>query len=225
MPADWAKPNPLGVAQCPIERLQEDEVDALTSTYSLSCPAHGTARVRLSAFRVLERLPGTSHPAVYRVRFACGCGEEHVGLVPHDELDWAPLGLTPGRTYVNLMTARHDDLAAELTSLALRRIEAGEWPWSFFCYLEERPRQVTPSSFLILAPGDGALGIAVRCPVCSSTSINVVTHAHVDFPFWNDSRVGVVEHVFGADALRTIESFRAELGSATFDTRRLELER
>jgi hypothetical protein len=199
-------------------------MDALTGTYSLSCPHRGEARVRLSSFRLLERLPGAAHPAVYAVRFACGCGDEHMGLLSHDELDWAPLGLDPGRTFVNLMTARRDDLAAELVPLALLRIEAGEWPWSFFCYPEERARPVTPSSFLLLAPGDGVVGVAVRCPVCGSTSINLVSHAHVDFPFWNDPSVGVLEHVFGADALRTVEAFRAELASASFDTKRLELE-
>jgi hypothetical protein len=50
--------------------------------------------VPLSSFRVLERLPGPEHPAVYSVVFACGCGDEHRGLVSHDDLDWAPLGGT-----------------------------------------------------------------------------------------------------------------------------------
>ena len=47
----------------------------------------------LSAFRSFERLPGAAHPAVFRVRFACPCGGEHDGLLTHEELDWAPLGL------------------------------------------------------------------------------------------------------------------------------------
>jgi hypothetical protein len=199
-------------------------MDALTGTYALSCPHRGEARVRLSAFRVLERLPGPAHPAVYSVRFACGCGDEHVGLLSHDQLDWEPLGLGAERTFFNLMTARSDELAPDLAALALARIEAGEWPWSFFCYLEERPRPVTPSAFALLAPGDGVVGLAVRCPACGSTSINLVSRPHVDFPFWNDRTVGVVEHVFTADVLRTVEEFRAALGSAAFDTRRLELE-
>jgi len=199
-------------------------VDALTGSYLLSCPRHGVAEVRLSSFRVIERLAGAIHPAVYRVRFACRCGDEHDGLVSHDALDWAPLGLGAGGTFVNLMTARRDDLADELLALASERIGRGEWPWSFFCYLEERPRPVTPSSFSLLVPGDGSLGVAVHCPVCGSVSINVVSRAHVDIPFRNDQRIGVVEHVFEADALRTIDEFRAELGSARFDERRLELE-
>ena len=46
----------------------------------------------LSSFRRLERLPGAAHPAVFRVLFDCPCGEDHLGLVSHDDLDWAPLG-------------------------------------------------------------------------------------------------------------------------------------
>jgi hypothetical protein len=146
--------------------------------------------------------------------------------VTETELDWEPLGLDPGRTFVNLMTSHHDDLSLELRELALSRLEAGEWPWTFFCYLEERPRPVTPSSFVLLAPGatrDATIGLAVRCPVCNSLTINVVSEPHVDVPFWNDAHVGVVEHVFGGDALRTIAEFHSELHSATFDERRLAL--
>jgi hypothetical protein len=202
-------------------------VDALTSTYRFSCPTRGEATVRLSSFRTIERLPGAAHPVVFCVVFACACGDEHVGLVTETELDWQPLGLEPGRTFVNLMTSHHDDLSADLLAIALDRISAGEWPWSFFCYLEERTRPVTPSAFVRLAPGaevrSGSLGLAVRCPVCGAVSINVVSEPHVDLPFWNDPHVGVVEHVFGADALRTIDAFRAELHSARFDERRLAL--
>src|SRR6187549_2780346 len=141
--------------------------DALTGRYTLACPEHGEARVQLSSFRRLERLPGAAHPAVYRVDYECGCGRDHPGLVPHDELDWAPLGLAAGR-FLNLMTERLEETAGELGDLAARRIGAGEWPWSFFCYPEERPRPVFPSSFVLLTPGDGWLGLVVRCPVCTS---------------------------------------------------------
>ena len=122
------------------------------------------------------------------------------------------------------MTGRLDDVAGELADLALRRIQAGEWPWSFFCYPEERPRPVFPSSFLVLAPGDGSVGVAVRCPACARTSVNLVSTSHVDLPFWNDPEVGVVEHVFAEDVARTLEAFREELYSSRFDARRLGLE-
>jgi hypothetical protein len=199
--------------------------DALRTQYTFSCPVNGETRVRLSAFRRLERLPGAAHPAVYRVAFACPCGGEHPALVSHDDLDWAPLGLVTGK-FLNVMTSRLDDVAGELGDLAARLIAAGQWPWSFFCYPEERARPVFPSSFALLAPGTkgGSVGLAVRCPACARVSVNLVSHAHVDLPFHNDPAVGVVPHVFSADVQPTVDEFRAELLSATFDARRLELE-
>jgi hypothetical protein len=200
--------------------------DVLTSRYTFSCPQRRAVSVTLSAFRTLERLPGASHPVVFRVQFQCPCGDIHAGLVTHDELDWAPLGFDAGE-FVNLMTARLEPVALELGELAAARIKAGEWPWSFFCYPEERPRPVFPSSFALLAPGDvprDTIGLAVRCPACQSLSVNLVSHEHVDLPFHNDTSVGVVDHLFANDTMRTIEEFRAELYSASFDARRLTLE-
>jgi hypothetical protein len=198
--------------------------DALTTRYAFSCPDRGEARVALSSFRRIEQLPGAAHPAVFEVDFDCGCGGRHPGLVTHDELDWAPLGLAEG-VFLNLMTAQLDAVEDELADLAARRIGAGEWPWSFFCYPEERPRPIFPSSFFLLAPAEdrGAVGIAVRCPVCGSVSVNLVSSLHVDMPFHNDAEIGVVEHVFQADAERAVEEFAAKLVSARFDARRLTL--
>jgi hypothetical protein len=199
-------------------------VDALTGMFQLRCPSSGDCRVRLSSFREIEQLPGTAHPAVYRVVFACACGEEHLALVAHDALDRAPLGLDERLTFLNLMTSRRDDLASELASLATAHIDRGEWPWSFFCYPENAPRPVTPSSFRLLAPCPGTVAVAVRCPVCRSLSINLVSQPHVDVPFHCDESVGVVAHVFSEDAVRTVDAFRAELGSVTFEEKRLRLE-
>ena len=198
--------------------------DALTTRYSFSCPERGEARVALSAFRRIEQLPGAAHPAVFAVDFDCGCGGQHPGLLTHDELDWAPLGLAEG-VFLNLMTARLEAVEEELADLAARRVGAGEWPWSFFCYPEERPRPIFPSSFFLLAPAEDrrAVGIAVRCPVCSGVSVNLVSALHLDVPFHNDVEIGVVEHVFAADAERAVEEFAEELYSAHFDTRRLSL--
>jgi hypothetical protein len=196
--------------------------DPLTSRYTFSCPSRGETRVTLSSFRSLERLEGTAHPVVYHVRFECGCGGEHDGLVSHDDLDWAPLGLEGG-VFLNLMTSKVEAVADELGELAAARIGAGEWPWTFFCYPEERPRPVFPSAFFLLAPGDGRLGLAVHCPACRRTSVNLVTHEHVDVPFHNDREVGVVEHVFADDVQTAVDEFRDELWSSRFDARRLEL--
>jgi hypothetical protein len=200
--------------------------DTLTTTYTFSCPIHGETHVRLSRFRRLEELPGAHTPSVFRVEFACGCGGEHPGLVTHDDLDWAPLGIRDGTAYLNLMTSRVEALGVELAELAATRIKAGEWPWSFFCWPEERPRPVTPSAFKLLAPAatDDRVAVAVRCPVCGKVSVNLVSRGHVDVPFVNDREIGVVEHLFEDDVAATVEEFRAELWSGSFDARRLGLE-
>src|SRR3954471_8212093 len=116
--------------------------DALTPPYTLPCPTHGETRIRLARFCRRRALPGPHHPAIFRVEFACGCGHEHPGLVSHDDLDWAPLGLQEQTGFVNLMTSRVESIAGELGDLAATRIKAGEWPWSFFCWPEERPRPI-----------------------------------------------------------------------------------
>jgi hypothetical protein len=195
--------------------------DALTSRYTFSCPVRGETRVQLSDFRSLQRLDGTAHPVVYSVRFSCRCGGEHPALVSHDELDWAPLGLHSGR-FLNLMTSRVEEVAVELGDLAARRIAGGEWPWSFFCYPEDRPRPIFPSAFLLLAASD-RVAVAVRCPACTRMSVNLVSHAHVDLPFVNDPEVGVVTHVFQVDAGNLVDEFRDFLASGDFDARRLKL--
>jgi len=198
--------------------------DALAARYTFACPRRERTSVPLSAFREIERLPGAAHPAVFRVRFTCLCGDDHDGLVAHDDLDWAPLGVGEKRMYVNLMTSRVDAVRDELEDLAVRRIKAGRWPWAAYCYPEGRPRPAFPSSFELLAPGGGgSIGIAVRCASCRRLSINVVTTAHVDVPFHHDVEVAVVPHPIADDAYRTLAEFRDELWSETFDARRLEL--
>ena len=198
--------------------------DVLKARYTFACPAREHASVPLSAFREVERLPGASHPAVYRVRFACGCGDEHDGLVAHDDLDWAPLGVGEERAFVNLMTDRMELVQEEFGDLAARQIRAGSWPWTLYCYPEARPRPAFPSLFHAIAPrGGGLVGVAARCSSCLRLSVNVVSTAHVDVPFHHDAAVGVVEHMFADDALRTIDEFRAELWSTSFDARRLTL--
>jgi len=192
--------------------------DGLTGRYTFPCPASGEVRVRLSSFRTLERLLGPAHPVVFRVTFSCVCGEDHEGLVSHDELDWAPL-TAPEAAFFDFMTSRFESVAAELFDRAVRRIRAGEWPWSFFCYPEDRPRPAFPSDFRMVAPGDEGVGVVVRCPGCSRTSVNLVTCNHVDVPFYNDERIAVVEHIFVSDEVATLDAFREELGSSSFDAR------
>jgi hypothetical protein len=196
--------------------------DGLTGQYAFPCPVRGEVRLPLSEFRVLERLPGASHPAVYKITFACSCGGDHEGLVTHDELDWAPIA-GADTPFLNLMTAALEPTVDELLDVAATRIRAGSWPWSFFCYPEDRPRPVFPSAFRLLSAGEDRLGLAVECPACARTSVNVVSRPHVDVPFYNDRHVEVVEHIFSADCEHTVESFRAELDSSAFDASRRDL--
>src|SRR5579862_295485 len=200
--------------------------DALRTSYTFACPVHGESHVRLSRFRRLEQLPGAEHPSIFRVDFACRCGGEHPGLVTHTDLDLAPLGLQDETPYVDLMTSHVEALAHELGELAAARIKAGEWPWSFFCWPEDRPRPMFPSAFTWIAPAvDGDhVGVAVRCPACGKVSVNLVSRTHVDVPFANDREVGVVEHLFTEDVATAVDEFRAELYTAAFDARRLALE-
>jgi hypothetical protein len=196
----------------------------LTSKYALSCPQQGQAWLPLSAFRTLDRLPGPAHPAVFSVLFACPCGGVHPGFVTHDDLDVAPLGLGAGGTFRNLMTTRDDLLEVELSSLAATRIGAGEWPWSFFCLREARPKPITPSAITLIAPGEDRFGVAVRCPSCAAISVNLVTREHVDIPFWNDKRVTVVDHVFDEPGLDAVDVFQEGLTSARFGEMTIDLE-
>ena len=196
--------------------------DGLTGLYTFACPVRGEVRLPLSAFRVIDRLPGAAHPAVYKITFSCDCGDEHEGLVAHDDLDWAPLA-GGDVSFVNMMTSKLEAVAGDLLELAATQIRAGEWPWSFFCYPEERARPVFPSSFRALGAGDDRIGLAVECPSCSRTSVNLVTHRHVDVPFYNDRTVDVVEHIFSGDRETTLEAFCLELDSGRFDARRRDL--
>jgi hypothetical protein len=196
--------------------------DGLTGRYTFSCPVQGEVQVALSEFRVLERLPGASHPAVYQITFACRCGEDHQGLVAHDDLDWAPLAGSE-TSFLNLMTRRLESALGDFLEEAARQIQAGAWPWSFFCFPEARPRPIFPSAFRLLSPGGAEVGVAVECPACTHTSVNLVSRRHVDEPFYNDRRVAVVEHVFAHDRTQALEAFREELFSASFDARRRDL--
>ncbi len=196
--------------------------DGLTGRYTFACPARGDVGVRLSRFRSLQRMAGPSHPSVYRVVFACPCGGEHDALVSHDELDWAPLGAV-AVAFFNVVTNRLEPAGEELLEHAAHRIARGAWPWSFFCFPENRLRPVFPSAFRLMAPAGRRVAVAVRCPHCSGTSVNIVSRLHLDEPFHNDSRVDVVPHVFTGDRDALVTAFREELDSGAFDQRRGEL--
>ena len=169
--------------------------DVLRSRYTFACPTRGETSVALSAFRRLVRLPGAR---IRRSTASSSTAAAATARRPRRRRRPRLGAARPRRRHV----PEPDDVDASTGSRTSsptsrsRRIQAGEWPWSFFCYPEERPRPVFPSSFSLLAPGGGAIGLAVRCPVCSRVSVNLVSSAHVDLPFHNDRQVGVVAHVF-----------------------------
>ena len=178
------------------------------------------ARVRLSAFRAVERLPGAARPAVYEIRFACPCGSEHAGLVTHADLDWAPLGQVATAFY-NMMTGRLEAAAPPLADEAAWRIGRGSWPWTFFCAAEARPRAAYPSAFRLLVPDDSRIVVAVTCPACDRTSANVVSHEHLDVPFYSDGEVDVLERVYPDAAV--VQELREDLAAGTLSCRRRSL--
>ena len=143
----------------------------------------------LSAFRALERLPGTLHP-----RPSTGCSSRAAAGTS-----------TPGSSRTTTSTGRRsarrlagdvpepDDVARRSARGGAgatprpRGSGRGSGPGASTASLEGRPRPVTPSSFSLIAPGGGALRrrrfgarYAGRSP---STSC---LREHVDIPFWND---------------------------------------
>ena len=60
-------------------------------------------------------------------------------------------------------------------------------------------------------------------PAAARTSVNVVSREHLDVPFYNDRRVGVVEHIFARDRELAVSAFRDELDSGAFDAFRRDL--
>ena len=85
--------------------------DALTARYTFACPHREQAQVASRRSGCSSGCPGRRTRPVYEIRFDCGCGEEHPGLVSHDDLDWAPLGGPRAALFVDLMTSRTGDAA------------------------------------------------------------------------------------------------------------------
>src|SRR2546422_7526040 len=104
--------------------------DVIRASYQFHCPRHPHGElhaVALSRFRSIERLPGAAHPAVFRVTYRCDCGDDHVGLVSHDDLDYAPIGATEV-TFRNLLTGRPNRGPGEWPKLAPGRVQGATGP-------------------------------------------------------------------------------------------------
>ena len=197
--------------------------DALTGRFTFPCPARGEARVTLV---VLSPARAPSGRRASRPSTTCS---SPVAAATNTTASSAtttstgrPLGLQGGVFY-NLMTAQLDGVAAELSDAAARRIQAGEWPWSFFCYPEDRPRPVFPRrsscwrratarsrarrSLPDVPPDVGEPRLRTSTSTCPSTTTRRSG--------WSSTSSATTSPV-------RIEDFRAELYSASFDTRRLE---
>jgi hypothetical protein len=198
--------------------------DVLRASYRFHCPASSTGETRsvpLSSFRSIERLLGAAHPAVYRVTYRCSCGSDHVGLVSHDDLDYRPIGGSTELEFRNLLTGRLESVRDELLDLARIQVQRGNWPWRLYCCTEATLKPVFPSCLIRVVPSQADLvGVAMSCPSCGETSLNVVTQQHLDVPFYHDDVVRVIERPFGDGRDLTAARFHSELWSAGFDRER-----
>jgi hypothetical protein len=199
--------------------------DVLRASYRFTCPRRPEGEqtsVPLSAFRRLERLPGAVHPALYRVEYGCRCGDQHAGLLSHGDLDYGPLGEVETE-FRNLLTGRSERVGSEMAELARQQVQRGNWPWCLYCSREARLTPVYPSCLLLVLPHEQAgdlVGVAMQCPGCGHTSVNLVTAPHLDVPFYHDQVVRYVERPFGDARDLTLERFHAQLHSARFDIER-----
>ena len=138
--------------------------------------------------------PSTRSPSPAR------CGDDHEGLVTHDELDWAPIA-GPGRPFLNLMTARLESAARGAprpgrdggSGRATGRGASSAIP-------EERPRPSSHRPSGSRARGRSSSASPCECPaLLAHVREPRQPRPHVDVPFYNDRQVAVVEHVFGGD--------------------------
>ena len=197
--------------------------DALTGRYTFSCPRREQAQVALSAFRRLERLPGAAHPAVYGVLFDCGCGDEHTGLVAHDDLDWAPLGAAVGDV------PQPDDVAARRRRRrAHRRVGAPSRRGRVAVELLLLPGRTAASRLPVLVRRGRSRGtqssgspFAAR-PASPSRSIS--SRRRTSICRSGTTRASASSTTSSpTTSAPTVERFRAELYSSRFDERRLNL--
>ena len=132
-------------------------------------PSTATTRLPLSRFRRLGASARNAQPAVFRGRLRVRVWR---GASWSRHPRRARLGAARawGRadSFLNLMTAPSGRARGRARRPGARRESERGVAVSFFCYPENQPRPVFPSSFLLLAPSErgGAVGLAVRCPVC-----------------------------------------------------------
>ena len=80
-----------------------------------------------------------------------------------------------------------------------------------------------PSEVRYVAGRGDLVGVAARCAHCGEVSLNLVSRAHLDVPFFHDRVVHYLERPFGDSRDLTLEEFRGRLNSARFDSARADL--
>jgi hypothetical protein len=75
-----------------------------------------------------------------------------------------------------------------------------------------------------VSPADSELvGVAMHCPSCGELSLNVVSEAHLDVPFYHDRVVRLIDRPFLDSRDLTVDDFHERLWSAGFDAERARL--
>ena len=188
--------------------------DVLRASYRFHCPGArtgGFAPVPLSRFRRIERLPRRRASGRLPRAYRCECGDDHVGLVSHDDLDYRPIGASEVE-FTNLLTGQPEPAGMELARARPRcRCSAATGRGGCICCREAKLKPVFPSCLSHVAPGESELvGVAMTCPSCGQLSLNVVTQRHLDVPFYHDEIVRVIERPFGDVRDLTVDRFHHE---------------
>ena len=63
----------------------------------------------------------------------------------------------------------------------------------------------------------------MHCPSCGELSLNVVSEAHLDVPFYHDRVVRLIDRPFVDSRDLTVDDFHERLWSAGFDAERAKL--
>ena len=118
----------------------------------------------------------------------------------HADLDYGPLAPVEVE-FRNLLTGRTEPVATSSPRSPAAEVQRGNWPWRLYCSREARLKPVWPSSLTMVAPAgetsDECIGVAVTCPSCGEVSLNLVSGAHLDVPFYHDRVVRSVDRPFG----------------------------
>ena len=143
----------------------------------------------------------------------------------HADLDYGPLAPVEVE-FRNLLTGRTEPVGDELAEVA--RSAGAARQLAVAAVLQPRGADepgvaVQPG---MVRPGGRprrVVGVAMSCPGCGEVSLNLVSGAHLDVPFYHDRVVRYVDRPFGDARDLTVEGFHHQLHSARFDTERADL--